>query len=310
MLTNQELRQFSQISELRSTLQIAWDWALMLGIYSLNLLYPHPLLILISMPFMARQQMALLVLLHDGSHSRLYHKPKMNDFMTQFFLGGPVFFSLKLYRKTHLKHHRHPLEPDDPDITLTGGYPISAKSFRRKLVRDMMGISYFKFMSRFFQVGKKKEKKKIDEVAAIDKRHDNFFLSNTFLVASGLVINGGLFAYAALMGHPLLYLLLWWIPLFTYLQVYLRIRGITEHAGYKAGPNQMELSRTVINPAETFFFSPNSVNYHIEHHQYPSVPFFNLHKVHRLLKERGSLPEKNVYRTYRDVVKELITHSP
>ncbi len=305
MLNNQELRQLSQISGFRSTLQIFMDWGLLLTIYVLNLIYPHPVTIILSLPFMARQQMALLVLMHDGSHSRLYSKPWLNDLMTQFFTGGPVFFSLKLYRKTHLKHHRHPLEPDDPDISLTGGFPISAKSLRRKLLRDLSGISYFKFMSHFFKL-KRSQKAKAKQEAAPRQRSDSFFLSNAFLVPSGLLINGSLFAMAYFSGHPLLYFVLWWLPLITILQVYLRIRGITEHAGYQPGPDQLALSRTVISPCETFFFSPNSVNYHIEHHAYPSIPFYNLPKAHALMSERGSLPPKNVYRSYRQVLKEVI----
>jgi fatty acid desaturase len=305
MLTNQELKDLSQINEARSTFQIFLDWALFLGIYGLNLAFPNPWLVILSMPFMARQQMALLVLLHDGSHSRLYHKPKVNDFMTQFFLGSPVFFSLRLYRKTHLKHHRHPLEPDDPDLNLTGGYPIEGKSLRRKLLRDLFGISYFKFMAHFIRF--KKSVPKITSEEHSKDRNDNFFLSDAFLYGAGLLINGGLFATAYFAGHPWFYVLLWWLPLITILQVYLRIRGITEHAGYQPGKDQKEISRTVINPMETFFFSPNNVNYHIEHHAYPSVPYFNLPIVHKLLKERGDLPKANVYKTYKDVVKELIT---
>lgn len=307
MLTNQELREFSKVSGLHSTMQIAIDWIVMLGLYSLNLASPHPLTIILSIPFMARQQMALLVLMHDGSHSRLYHSPKMNDFMTQFFLGGPVFFSLKLYRKTHLKHHRIPLQPDDPDITLTGGYPVDGKSFKRKIMRDLLGISYFKFMSHFFKLKKVKEKSEhAQNESARDHRSESFFLSNTFIIGSGILVHGLLFGLALAFKHPLLYFVLWWIPLVTILQVYLRIRGITEHAGYQPGDNQLVISRTVLSPIETFFFSPNSVNYHIEHHAYPSVPFYNLPKVHKLMSERGSLPKANVYQSYRQVVQELV----
>lgn len=308
MLTNQELRHFSQVSEFRATLQILVDWVVLIIIYTLNLMWPHPVTILLSLPFMARQQMALLVLMHDGSHSRLYHRPHLNDFMTQFFCGGPVFFSLKLYRKTHLKHHRIPLEPEDPDISLTGGYPVDGKSFKRKLLRDISGISYFKFMSHFFKLKKETVKKEKTHEAG-EKRSEHFFLSNTFIMGSGLIVHGLLFAEAYLLNHPLLYFVLWWLPLVTILQVYLRIRGITEHAGYQPGPDQIVLSRTVLSPVETYFFSPNSVNYHIEHHAYPSVPFYNLHKVHKLMKERGSLPEANVYQSYKKVIQELITQT-
>ena len=34
---------------------------------------------------------------------------------------------------------------------------------------------------------------------------------------------------------------------------------------------------------------PHKVNYHIEHHLYPSVPFYNLPECHREMKSRGLL---------------------
>ena len=74
----------------------------------------------------------------------------------------------------------------------------------------------------------------------------------------------------------------------------LRIRGITEHAGYAPNPDQRLNARTVINPVETFFFAPHGVNYHVEHHVYPSVPHFRLPEVHRLMSERGALPAASV----------------
>ena len=84
-------------------------------------------------------------------------------------------------------------------------------------------------------------------------------------------------------------------------------RGITEHAGYQPSADQRLCSRTVINPLETFLFAPHRVAYHIEHHVYPGVPFFNLPRVHAILKERESLPAANVYTSYRAVLRDLVT---
>ena len=41
------------------------------------------------------------------------------------------------------------IAPDDPDLSLIGGYPISKMSLARKLLRDASGISYFKFIKYF-----------------------------------------------------------------------------------------------------------------------------------------------------------------
>jgi fatty acid desaturase len=39
---------------------------------------------------------------------------------------------------------------------------------------------------------------------------------------------------------------------------------------------------------------PHEVNYHIEHHLYPSIPFYNLPHCHRALTEQGLLVDAEV----------------
>ena len=46
------------------------------------------------------------------------------------------------------------------------------------------------------------------------------------------------------------------------------------------------------NLIEQFFVSPHHVGYHLEHHLYPGVPYYNLHKLHQLLMERAEYQEK------------------
>ncbi len=114
-------------------------------------------------------------------------------------------------------------------------------------------------------------------------------------------------AALSLLGHPWLYLTLWLLPAITALQVLLRIRGIAEHAGYEATKNQMLCSRTVIPSWQTVVFAPHDVNYHIEHHVYPSIPHYNLSKAHKMMRERAILPEANIYSGYDKVLQELVT---
>ena len=45
-----------------------------------------------------------------------------------------------------MAHHRQEFGPDEPDIPLYAGYPISGASFRRKLVRDATGRTGFKLI--------------------------------------------------------------------------------------------------------------------------------------------------------------------
>ena len=78
----------------------------------------------------------------------------------QLVCAAPLYaISMESYKRLHLKHHLDPLVADDPDLSLIGGYPIGRASFRRKLVRDLLGISYFKVHPIFYlYVGEEDER--------------------------------------------------------------------------------------------------------------------------------------------------------
>jgi fatty acid desaturase len=40
---------------------------------------------------------------------------------------------------------------------------------------------------------------------------------------------------------------------------------------------------------ERLLLAPNRVNFHLEHHLLMTVPFYNLPRLHRLLRDRGAL---------------------
>ena len=74
------------------------------------------------------------------------------------------------------------------------------------------------------------------------------------------------------------------------------IRGIAEH-GMTTGGNEMTDTRTVAtNPVLSFLIC--NINYHIEHHLYPGVPWYNLPKVHKILAEEYETAGSSVYNSY------------
>lgn len=307
MLKPDEIKTLSRCSFFKIWLYLLADWTLVAAGFALYIAYPYWWVYAISLILIARTQLALAILMHEASHRRLFQNAALNDYVGQFLTAAPVLFSLGSYKQNHLVHHQNPLVPDDPDITLTGGYPVSKTSFVRKLLRDAFGVSYFKFIKYFLYQAHKRRKKIHTKETAVRKNTRSFKVSFAGVLFSIVLINGLIFGALYAAGHPWLYLTLWFLPTVTVLQLLLRIRGIAEHAGYRPDEDQRLNARTVINPLQTFFFAPHGVNYHIEHHVYPGIPFFNLPEVHRIMKERGSLPEANVYRGYGKIVRELVT---
>ena len=84
-----------------------------------------------------------------------------------------------------------------------------------------------------------------------------------------------------LAGHWELYLLLWLVPLATWLQLLLRVRAIVEHAMVP------EARTTGAGLLARPFVAPVWTNYHGEHHSLVFVPCWKLARTHALLCARG-----------------------
>ena len=304
VLTDREIRDFSRVSSWQTVTGLTGDWALIFIAFALVVCFPNPLTWIFSFVLIARQQLALAIMMHDAAHKRLFNSVAVNDLVGQLFCAAPLLFSMFSYRTLHLKHHQSPLAQDDPDLSLIGGYPISKDSFIRKLARDASGISYFKFIRYFLYMANKTRSKGATADAAVKRARESAPVS--LIVGSIVLINSLLLAGLALVHQPWLYVTLWLLPAITALQVLLRIRGVAEHAGYEYNMNQMLSARTVTSSWQTLLFAPHSVNYHIEHHVYPSIPHYNLGKVHALMIERGVLPKSNLYGGYGQIIRELV----
>lgn len=312
-LTPEELKSLSRPSGARALFSLAVDWLLIVGTFALAIYVPNPVVWAFCFLFMSRQQLALAILMHDGAHRRFFKSFFWNDLVGQVFCAAPLFFSMHSYQRLHLKHHRAPLVADDPDFSLIGGYPIARASFLRKIARDASGISYFKFIRYFIYMARKPRKDaRAPSPAAeggpaeLKGQGAGNGMPLGFVIASVVLVNLALWAVLHAVGHGWYFLFFWYLPAITALQVLLRIRGIAEHAGYAPGPDQSRNARTVRPSFQTFLFAPHNVNFHIEHHLYPSVPFYRLPELHRRLVERGAIPPENVFAGYGAILAQLV----
>jgi fatty acid desaturase len=75
--------------------------------------------------------------------------------------------------------------------------------------------------------------------------------------------------------------------------MFVYVRGVAEHFGSMEYDEELGSTRTV-NPYfwERWFFGPHNINYHLEHHLFPGVPFYNLPKLHAVLMSDGAYRSK------------------
>jgi|TARA_B110001454_G_scaffold110079_1_gene103381 fatty acid desaturase len=254
--------------------------------------YPNVLTFLVALVIIGSRQFALAVLAHDAAHNLLFSNNKVNDWAGQWFCAYPIFQDNRVYRPYHLKHHRHTETEDDPDLVLSSPFPINKRSFIRKVFRDLTGITgvrrYWGSLSSIFRT---KGDNVFDKISKTSNKLHGFLISNVII-----------FILISTTMHWSLFLLLWWLPSFTYYSLIIRIRNISEHA-VTPGNNDFDNTRTTKSTVLTrFFMVPHNVNYHLEHHLFTRCPWYNLPKAHSMMIENGYEDKMCLETSYKNVL--------
>lgn len=81
--------------------------------------------------------------------------------------------------------------------------------------------------------------------------------------------------------------------------------GITQHAGLAEDTfDHRDNTRTVMmNPVLRFLYS--NMNYHLEHHMYPAVPYYRLAQLHTLIADDLPTPAPSVWAAYQEIIPAL-----
>ena len=95
-------------------------------------------------PTVIQEYVRFAILGHEAAHKLLFTDKRWNDFIGRWLVAYPSFVPLEAYRRSHFAHHKEEFGPNEPDINLYAGYPITSASLRRKLWRDARGTSGWK----------------------------------------------------------------------------------------------------------------------------------------------------------------------
>ena len=78
--------------------------------------------------------------------------------------------------------------------------------------------------------------------------------------------------------------------------------GLTQHTGLQENIKDHRFStRTVyLNPVFSFLYW--HMEYHIEHHIFPTVPSYNLPKLHHLIKDQMPPAKKGLWGAYKEII--------
>jgi len=234
---------------------------------------------------------AMGTLMHEALHGNLFRNAFL-DRWVGFALGVPTFFSASAYKVTHLNHHRYTRSEKDMDEF----------SYACRTRRQYIALFYASFLVgsilymfavpvRAYAMASRGNRQRI--VA----EYSLMFLAYATAVS-----------FAFVMRHPE-WLLWYWLGPISVAVVLSNVRALSEHMGTLGDGDAMLKTRTVTSNRLVSFLMLN-LNYHLEHHLFPAVPWYNLPKIHQLLKPTYASNGAVVRKSYAAFVLECFLRTP
>lgn len=232
--------------------------------------------------------MGMVTFMHDALHYTLF-RSKLANWVFGILCMLPIFATFVGFREDHIEHHRHNRSPKDPDAFTMGrrGVADFVLFYAYALIGGVLSFLHFNF------------------IYPVQKFGPRQWAIQLFELALKGVVYWWVLSAAAEHGMLGKALEVWLWPVFV-LSLLNSMRFIAEHYGTPWNAGQLAGTRTVIsNPVNAFFW--NNINWHIGHHVYPTVPWYNLVELHRLMEPQiraeGAVVDKSYIAVYLDALR-------
>lgn len=294
VLTREERLRLTRKHDGLAAWMVASTWLSIIALLWIAGHWTNPLSILLVLLLLPGRQLSLAVLMHEAGHGTLFSSAAVNRWVGQWLCALPTLSDLSSYAEGHRLHHLYAGTDRDPDLANYQQYPVSAASFRRKVIRDLTGQTGLKLVAGIVMGAA--------GVVGGSRRQ------NAGLLVKQLAVQFIWYLVLAALGVGWT----WWLWFLTFMTTYMlviRLRQIGEHA---AVPDLMDLdprknTRTVEAPWwQRLLLAPNGVNYHMEHHFMAGVPCYRLPALRRLLQHKGLLNDVPRFAGYGSVLRAAV----
>lgn len=312
LLDAQSVAELSTPNVTRWLLATALEWSIIIAALAIAIRWQHWWVWVPAAIVIGSRQNAFGILTHEGTHKNVAHSLFWNDLLSNWLVSYPIGVSAEGFRTAHMTHHARLEMPDDPSrlgfdtFPDDWHFPMTRGRIYRTLLRDVAGLgqaqSSITLMKYAWSAKRKRQGKSI---AGGYRKH----------VIRIALLHGTVIAVAVATGTLPVYLLLWIVPNFTLNLALYRVRGGAEHCAMapndarytREAPDPLLTTRTVVaSPLMKAFAVPHNVSYHLEHHLYPSVPFFRLQALHeRLMNEPEFRERAHITYGHRALLREL-----
>ena len=288
-VTPADLVPFRRPNPARVVFDLAVAISLFLSIPLIYAAWPHWITAILCILLMIRCFNSFAQLIHSSDHSGLFSSYWPNEIfgnLCSLFLG----YTKTGHGATHHSHHIYLNTEKDPDRVFLGvadPRQDSAHKTLRLMVRDFLMMTAFR---RLFQYAQP-DKKTFDSTPWRRLSWSFVFRALRMQLPVAIVQSALLAWYWVILG-PQYYFCFFIFPLFSLYTAQIRLRSFAEHAfdhDYTPdSPEKVWVSRSInATFLERLVIAPLGIPYHFEHHLFPTIPYYNLPKLHRELKNRG-----------------------
>jgi fatty acid desaturase len=235
--------------------------------------------------------MGMVTFMHDCTHNTLF-KQKCANWAFGIVCMIPLMVSFVSFKEDHLEHHRYNRSYEDPDAFTMGkrGVLDFVLFYAYIVAGAVLSFLHFNLLYPIKRFGPKE------------------WSIHLFETALKIACCWALIAWASNNGVLAKTLEVWLIPVYIF-SVFNSIRFIAEHYETPWNEGQLVGSRTITsNPVHSFFW--NNINWHIGHHVYPAIPWYNLVKLHKLMEPTIEAKSAIVDKSYLAVFFKALLHGP
>ena len=237
---------------------------------------------------------------HECGHRTAFKSRKLNDFF--YHIGSFMNnFEAVRWRWSHSLHHNYTASIDPHDFEVDGTIFWKPKKLLNFFIIFVPGFGLLNLHKslhkEILQHAFGFETIVMKDCIPEHKKSSCIFVSRIYIFLYLLIIASSIYFYS------LLPIFLFLIP--KYFATLNIVWGLTQHMGLREDVKDHRLSTRSVRLNPIFSFIYWKMEYHIEHHMFPSVPSYNLPKLHEAIKSQLPKPQ-SLFEAYSEIVPAIL----
>ena len=232
---------------------------------------------------------------HETGHKTAFKSKFWNNFFYQIASYMDNFEPVR-WRWSHFKHHGHTAFDDPHDFEIAIRKPTDLFLFFSYFIPFAQILIFYKSLQ--FETIKHAVGITTPVMQQCIPEKERNKCRNSARIHVGIWITTIIISIIYQSWLPVLYIVL---PGF-YGKTLIASFGLTQHTGLQENIKDHRFSTRTIHLNPIFSFLYWHMEYHIEHHMFPTVPSYNLPKLHKMIKDQMPLAKKGLWGAYKEIL--------